>query len=89
MASRCRSNTGAYKDGRLPRGLLHGLGNAARHIPGPCVEQGIMNRGEGFEDIRGWRGQGEDENISCGTPDRFTFGRHIRQGQDLAFHPRL
>jgi len=52
--------------GCTPRGLLHGLGNAARHIPGPFVEQGIMNRGEGFEDIGGWRGQGEDENILVG-----------------------
>ena len=25
-----------------PRGLLHGLGNAARHIPGPFVEQGVV-----------------------------------------------
>jgi hypothetical protein len=28
--------------GRTPRGLLHGLGNAARHIPGPLVEQGVV-----------------------------------------------
>jgi hypothetical protein len=28
---------GVQEDGRLPRGLLHGLGNAARHISGPFV----------------------------------------------------
>jgi len=28
---------GVQEDGRLPRGLLHGLGNVARHIPGPFL----------------------------------------------------
>ena len=33
---------GVQEDGRLPRGLFHGLGNVARHIPGPFVEQGVV-----------------------------------------------
>ena len=33
---------GVQEDGRLPRGLLQGLGKMARHIPGPFVEQGVV-----------------------------------------------
>jgi len=33
---------GVQEDGCLPRGLLHGLGNAARHIPGSFVELGVV-----------------------------------------------
>jgi len=43
MASRCWSHTGAYR--RMVASLdawQHGLGNVARHIPGPFVEQGVV-----------------------------------------------
>jgi hypothetical protein len=31
-----------HTEGGRSRGLFHGLGNAARHIPGPFVEQGVL-----------------------------------------------
>jgi len=33
---------GVQEDGRFPGGLLHVLGNMARHIPGPFIEQGVV-----------------------------------------------
>jgi len=35
---------GVQEDGRLPRGLLHGLGNVAGNVPRPFVEEGVMPR---------------------------------------------